>query len=619
MASDRPDILVAIDLGTTYTGVAWARPQQKEVLQSPIQIIHNWPGSSTKNEQKVHTCLIYNDDDSLSSWGYQCEDDDVGFSPSEKKQKREFFKIFLDRQTLVDAHRQGIHQAPESVAAAQTLVSDYLREIYAHVRATVELHTGIERVGWRELAVEFLFSVPTTWRSQEVVNAFKRCIADAGFGAEGARHTAAVDLTESEAAAVGTIKNSTVAFRAGDIFLSVDAGGGTTDFALMQVVEAREPFPRLSQINQVDGIGIGSTLIDRAFVSLINNRISQFPDLVERLPPDCAERLARSERFRTTKHKFGEGVYQSTCYKLPLDGVPFDLTHPGAQIQGGRIVLSREEIQSLFDPHVESIMRKIYQQLDWMQANNVNQAISYMILSGGLGSSKYVRDRIQSEMMITPHPNAHQVKVLQTPNPQLVVVKGLLLDRLQKLESPTPVIINRIARASYGVVCKTRYNPAIHFDEDIRTDPYDGEQYAIGQIDWIIRKGDSINTSAPIISRFNKKVDPKDSNRTWDSIIVISGLDRDLLPSNTRQQGAKQLCVVKSDLTGVSHSDMVKKRKARRLLIQGKKFYECMFEVRAIVAAAELRFELWFAGQRFSGNHEPIKITWDSEGMLVEA
>lgn len=113
---------------------------------------------------------------------------------------------------------------------------------------------------------------------------------------------------------------------------------------------------------------------------------------------------------------------------------------------------------------------------------------SYMILSGGLGSSKYVRDRIQSEMMITPHPNAHQVKVLQTPNPQLVVVKGLLLDRLQKLESPTPVIINRIARASYGVVCKTRYNPAIHFDEDIRTDPYDGEQYAIGQIDWIIRK-----------------------------------------------------------------------------------------------------------------------------------
>lgn len=318
-------------------GVAWARPQQKEALQSPIQIIHNWPGSSTKNEQKVHTCLIYNDDDSLSSWGYLCEDDDA----ASEKQRREFFKIFLDRQTLEDAHRQGISQAVGSVHVAQTLVSDYLREIYAHVKSTVELHTGIGYVGWKELAVEFIFSVPTTWRSQEIINIFKRCIEDAGFGVEGRNHIATVDLTESEAAAVGTIKNSTVAFQTGDIFLSVDAGGGTTDFALMQVVEAREPFPRLSQINQVDGIGIGSTLIDRAFVSMINNRISQFPDLVQRLPPDCAERLAKSERFRTTKHKFGEGVYQSTCYKLPLDGVPFDLTHNGAQIQGGRIVLSR--------------------------------------------------------------------------------------------------------------------------------------------------------------------------------------------------------------------------------------------------------------------------------------
>ncbi|XXH04351.1 hypothetical protein Hte_010765 [Hypoxylon texense] len=605
MASERPDILLR-------KGVAWARPQQKEVLQSPIQIIHNWPGSSTKNEQKVHTCLIYNDDDSLSSWGYLCEDDDTS-----EKQKREFFKIFLDQQTLEDAHRQGISQALASVRDAQTLVSDYLREIYSHVKSTVELHTGIGHVGWKELAVEFIFSVPTTWRSQEIINVFKRCIEDAGFGVEGQKHTATVELTESEAAAVGTIKNSTVAFQTGDIFLSVDAGGGTTDFALMQVVEAREPFPRLSQINQVDGIGIGSTLIDRAFVSMINNRIGRFPDLVERLPPDCAERLVKSERFRTTKHKFGEGVYQSTCYKLPMEGVPFDLTHAGAQIQHGRIVLSREEIQSLFDPHVESIIRKIHQQLDWMQAHNVNQAINYMILSGGLGSSKYVRDRIQSEMMITPHPNAHQVKVLQTPNPQLVVVRGLLLDRLQKLESPTPVIVSRIVRASYGMVCKAKYNPDIHFDEDIRIDPIDGERYAIGQIDWLIRKGDSVSTSAPIISKFHKKIDPKDSNRTWDSIIVISDLERDLLPSNMKQHGAKQLCVVRSDLTGVSHSDMVKKRKARRLLLQGKKFYECSFEVRAVVAAAELRFELWFAGQKFSGNHEPIKITWDREGTQV--
>ncbi|OTA62065.1 hypothetical protein K449DRAFT_422784 [Hypoxylon sp. EC38] len=613
MTSERPDILVAIDLGTTYTGVAWARPQRNQVLQSPIQIIHNWPGSSTKNEQKVHTCLIYNDDGSLSSWGYLCEDDE----PLEKK-KREFFKIFLDKQTLERAHRQGIGQPPTSVQDAQKLISDYMREVYAHVKSTVELHTGIGHFGWQELVVEFIFSVPTTWRSQEIINAFKKCIEDAGFGVEGRYHSATVELTESEAAAVGTIKNSTVAFQTGEIFLSVDAGGGTTDLALMQVVEAREPFPALSQMNQVDGIGIGSTLIDRAFVSMVSNRFSRFPDLLQQLPPDYAERLVKSERYRTTKHKFGERVYQSNCYKLILDGVPFNLSHSEARIELGRIVISWEEMQSLFDPHVESIMTKIREQLNWMQANGIDQPISYMILSGGLGSSKYVRDRIQHEMMTSRHPYAQQTKVLQAPDPQLVVVKGLLLDRLQQLDSRlAPVIVSRIARASYGVVCKTKYNPAIHINEEIKTDPYDGEQYAMGQIDWLIRKGDSVNTNVPIITTYTKKVDPKDSDRTWDSIIMISDLDPHLLPHSMSQEGAKQLCVIKSDLTGASHSDMIMKRKSRRLLFQGRKFYLCTFEVRVIVAPAELRFELWFAGQRFSGNHEPIKITWDREGSKV--
>ncbi|KAI1393154.1 uncharacterized protein F4822DRAFT_383686 [Hypoxylon trugodes] len=614
MASERPDILVAIDLGTTYTGVAWARPQRNQVLQSPIQIIHNWPGSSTKNEQKVPTCLIYNEGDGLSSWGYLCEDDE----PLERK-KHEFFKIFLDEQTLNDARRQGIDRAPASVRDAQKLISDYMREVYAHVKSTVELHTGIGHVGWQELAVEFIFSVPTTWKSQEIINAFKECIKNAGFGVEGQRHIATVELTESEAAAVGTIKNSAVAFQTGDIFLSVDAGGGTTDLALMQVVEARDPFPSLAQLNQVDGIGIGSTLIDQAFVSMVNKRLSRFPDLIPHLPPDCAERLVKSERYRTTKHKFGERVYQSNCYKLILDGVPFNLSHSDARIELGRIVISWEEMQSLFDPHVESIMKKIHEQLNWMQANGVNRPISYMILSGGLGSSKYVRDRIQHEMMTSLHPYAHQVKVLQAPDPQLVVVKGLLLDRLQRLDSRcAPVIVSRVARASYGVVCKTKYNPAIHMGEEIKTDSFDGEQYVMSQIDWLIRKGDPVSTDIPISTTYTKKVDPKDPNRTWESVIVVSDLNRDLLPRSMNQAvGAKQLCVVKSDLTGASHSDMVLKRKSRRYLLQGRKFYLCTFEVRAIVASAELRFELWFAGQKFSGNHQPIKITWGSEGSKL--
>lgn len=112
-----------------------------------------------------------------------------------------------------------------------------------------------------------------------------------------------------------------------------------------------------------------------------------------------------------------------------------------------------------------------------------------MILSGGLGSSAYVRDRLQEELSLNPHPNAARIKIVQAPDPQLVVVKGLLLDRLQKIESGTrSVVVTRKARASYGVMCKMTYNPEIHFQEELEKDPLDGQMYAMSQIDWLIKK-----------------------------------------------------------------------------------------------------------------------------------
>lgn len=318
-------------------GVGWARPQETYALQTPVQVIYNWPGCSTRNEQKVPTCLVYNRDHRLSSWGFLCDDDD-----ELEKQRKEFFKIFLDKLNLVEAQIKGLQGVPESVSQAQQLVTDYLRQVYAHVKSTIEHQTGIGPfTGWKDWAVEFIFSVPTTWRSLEVVNTFKAAIKEAGFGTEGPRHTSTLELTESEAAAVATIKSTAVDFEKDDIFLTVDAGGGTTDFALMQVIDARTPFPTLKQLTQVDGVGIGSTLIDRAFLDLVEDRLFPFKDLVEQLPPDAIEKLVRSDKFRTTKHKFGENAYNTPVYRLPMEGLGFKFSHEGARIESGRFLVTK--------------------------------------------------------------------------------------------------------------------------------------------------------------------------------------------------------------------------------------------------------------------------------------
>lgn len=78
--------------------------------------------------------------------------------------------------------------------------------------------------------------------------------------------------------------------------------------------------------------------------------------------------------------------------------------------------------------------------------------------------------------------------------------------------------------------------------------------------------------------------------------------------------GAKQLCTVTSDLSGIPDSDLDPKRQSRGVFARGKKWFNCSYEVRANVGPADLTFELWYKGKKFSKNHAPIKVTWDDEG-----
>ena len=83
--------------------------------------------------------------------------------------------------------------------------------------------------------------------------------------------------------------------------------------------------------------------------------------------------------------------------------------------------------------------------------------------------------------------------------------------------------------------------------------------------------------------------------------------------------GAIKLCEVKSNLTGVEQHQLVLKHKRGTCFTRGHMFYICNFDIKVIVAPADLRFELWFGGHKFSGNHEPITISWDAEGAKSKA
>jgi hypothetical protein len=130
-------------------------------------------------------------------------------------------------------------------------------------------------------------------------------------------------------------------------------------------------------------------------------------------------------------------------------------------------------------------------------------------LSGGLGGSQYVKAEISTHYSANRHPNGPNMLILKSHEPRLAVVKGLVIDRRQKLISGAATLKTRMyvhsntstshtyasyrARASYGVLCREPYNPAIHIGAKTEPDPFNKKlKWALMQIDWLIKKVQSI-------------------------------------------------------------------------------------------------------------------------------
>lgn len=178
--------------------------------------------------------------------------------------------------------------------------------------------------------------------SQDTINRFKNAIDRAGFTTrKTTKHTFKLELTEAEAAAVFMASEPQIKLTKGDIILICDAGGGTTDLGLIEIADADPSRPSLKQVNAVKGIGIGSTMIDRAFQRLVQERLN---NQEHSLHDHLAYKLARSSAFQSVKHNFGSKMVFEV-YKLPLHKLDLDIdkkyTNQALGIEGGTIQFPR--------------------------------------------------------------------------------------------------------------------------------------------------------------------------------------------------------------------------------------------------------------------------------------
>ena len=144
--------------------------------------------------------LVYpsGNDQSPCSWGFLSET--TAEQNAEDKEYREWFKTFLDPIYFNEKQAENSADTPKSIADVEKWYEDYLRLLYRHIK--FKLSGELSRTSWQDARIEFLFSVPTTWKPETVENA-KAIALRAGFGS-GQNHSVIMGLTEAEAAAVHT-------------------------------------------------------------------------------------------------------------------------------------------------------------------------------------------------------------------------------------------------------------------------------------------------------------------------------------------------------------------------------------------------------------------------------
>ncbi|KAL5333307.1 hypothetical protein BJX70DRAFT_403701 [Aspergillus crustosus] len=582
-----PDIVVGVDFGMTCTGVSYSYGPH----WPPPKPIQHWPGLlGTQIATKVPSHILYHASLPSPKWGFQCEEPPLPEAETNTRDIKQYFKLNLDPD-FTDSRPN----APTREEATRYF-QDYISCVYAYVvgyfRKTMPRFDACK--------VEFVFSVPTTWKDPRMVEELRSCVRFDGRQ----DHRAVIGLTEAEAAAVYV---SGLHYQKNDVILVCDAGGGTTDVNVLKLASEPGQPTVYDPLGFVEGKPVGSVFIDLGVHQLICAKLEPIRTALPGAAEDIAWQMMTG-RFERFKCSFGvEGVELSTLrLDLPSGVVELksDLELQEYGIRDGALFVSSEEVRAIFDSKINDLFELLDEQIRRLHISHPSEKISFLVLSGGFGSCPYVRQKLTQRYESHTHLVPGGIKVLTVDEPQLAVVQGQVMNRTQQLKSHSapPVFNHLYAPVSYGVICDWLYDPKRHTGEMTRYDERNGKTYAVNQIDWLVLQGDLIPRSG-ISKSFPRKLSPRDLSTPFKTQIVMSRAPRTHLPHSMLQghgggRGAQLICSLEVDTGAVE-----KRPKNHRWYNRAPVYFLVTVVVKLVIEPAGLGFELWNErGERIMGN-----------------
>ncbi|KIO27484.1 hypothetical protein M407DRAFT_23298 [Tulasnella calospora MUT 4182] len=491
-----PKLVVAIDIGTTYSGASYTFLKPEEVPR--IWDVGGFKGQEDRQgNSKVPSELFYSLEGDLVACGAR-----ISRLEPQEGIKTKWFKLGLRPPSmLVD------DPPPVDLPPGRTVIDafgDFLKYMYDCVKThIINTHVDGHQL-WSSLnrTTQFVLSHPNGWGDSQWGKMREAAIRGGLVPNTPEGHERVEFVTEGEASFHWCIDKgtATAALKEGAKIVVVDLGGGTIDVSSF-LVGTPKPL-RLSELKAPECALAGSITVTERFMKTAIARLQGTPygdnDYIEAL---------REEFDQKTKCIFHENTNHEVYVRIGSRREHFVAENGACRIEAGHLEVQRQEIVDAFEPSVTATVNAIRTHL-------AEPTGAYVFLVGGFSASPWMLSEIRRRL------DAAGIKcpVKRADNDMAKAASSggvaFYLDRH---------VTERIMRHTYGVILDVPYHPEDpeHQDrnQDLKVDPNSGKQYVRGGFFALVTRGQLVKVDRVYKERGCSDARPKQEPIRWNQTI----------------------------------------------------------------------------------------------------
>ncbi|KAK8058896.1 hypothetical protein PG994_009344 [Apiospora phragmitis] len=557
-------LVIGIDFGTTYSGVAYAITEDPDRRHA----ILTWPSSGGREDgstiDKVPTTIRYLPQRGEFEWGPQISEETV--HPDEIMR---WFKLGL--QTFKDDPPEDIRNMvtrPDS----DSLVKDYLFGLGEHVLHFLRQRLGSDAMNGliRRSAIQFVLTVPAVW-DERAKDRTDRAFVEAR---NLARIGGVTLVSEPEAAATYALHTmlQESSLDIGQTFIVLDAGGGTVDI-ITYTITALHPVLQVRE----------------AVAATLANEEGFDNELLGR---------ARGEFESKIKRLFSHASMPNGTFTVPLYGMA---NNREAGIRNGRLNLRASDVHAMYEPCVLKTIRLVKDQIRTAQV-----PINAVILIGGFGNSVYLRERLKKDIE-----DDMKVPIHFSKDSSLAVVYGAVMRGIahvapQKLTFLT--VVERAARSKQKPLLSRWQRCTLEFTsfppsmteqahrELFSKRAWEGMDgcWRVDAMRWFIRNGDRVAESQPYLHHFHQ-ISKVSYGRPQTIFLTIHSDSKSNDAPLARNDNVDTLCHLEADISRIP-ADQLPTRRGK----DGFDYYVLSCEIEVVYRSATTEYTLIHDNHRYS-------------------